>query len=68
MWVKTTPEKATVQNGRPMTRESEADDPPDGEMLLYWVEMGILHINPNRTEIWRWKIDVEGNIETKEGK
>jgi hypothetical protein len=32
---------------------SAVDDTPDGEMLLYWVEMGILHINPNITQIWR---------------
>lgn len=51
MRVQTTPEKATIQNGTPMIHESDADDTPDGEMLLYWVEMGILHVNPNRTQI-----------------
>jgi len=52
MWVKTKPGKATVQNGRPMRYESAADDTPDGEMFLYWVEMSILHINLNRKQTW----------------
>jgi len=36
-----------------MMHESAADDTPDGEMLLCGVEIGILHVNPNRTQIWR---------------